>query len=150
MPNKKSKRNNKNKAQCPVINTPKKHTLYYFNGSTFPVFKIDDTYDFINKQSAEMIKNGIKHGVDKEEQIQDYTNQLVLIENLLQQHCNPYTEQGMNFICDVLDSNEDYIMMLWCLNICALLNLNALPNDNNNGVIHLTGDALKLFNAMHK
>lgn len=151
MPNKKATRNNASKkSKHPVIPKIKKQTLYYFNGSTFPMFKIADTYDYFNKQSVEMIKMGIKTGVSKEEQIQDYKNQLSMIETLLYQHCNPYSEQGMKFICEFLEEKEEKIYIVWCLNICALLNLNALTNDNDNGVLHLSGNALKNFNSTFK
>ena len=150
MPNKKSKRNNNNKTQHPVIEKVKVHTLYYFNGSTFPTFNVDDTFDNFSKNSVKMIINGLENGVSKEEQIQDYKNQLTMIEELLYRHCNPYTKKGMQIMCRKLDQKEEKLYMIWCLNICALLNLNALANDNDNGVLHLTGGALKLFNSQFK
>ena len=149
MPNKKSTRNNKKK-QCNKEKSPiekEKQTLYFWKGSTFPVFMKGDHYNYFNNSSIKMIKDGIKNGYSKEQQIVNYKKDLDIIEKQLLKHCNPYNKQGMKNLCQELGQIEAKISIMWCLNICALLNLNAIPNDNNNGILHLSGD-LPNFNML--
>ena len=146
MPNKKSTRNNKKKtmpkAKIPVKVSEPQTTLYYFNGTTFPAVIKTNTEEYTFKMAKEMIKAALKDRLSKEEQIQAYMNQLIMLEKLLYQHCNPYTKNGMDVICRTLDMNEKKVMCWWNVDVCALLLLGAIKNDNNNGILNISGNGV--------
>jgi len=146
MPNKKSTRNNKKKTKTmPQKVLEPAATLYFYNGTTFPKLIKTDSEEYIMKNAKLMIKAGLKAKVSIETQIQDYRDQLIMIEKLLYQHCNPYTKNGMDIIERTLNDDVDSIMIVWMLDICALLHLGVIKNDNQNGILKVRGDAVDVM-----
>jgi len=108
-------------------------TLYYYKGTTMPQMwlKEDDSY----KLSKEMIVLGLRDNVSLTEQSQIYFEQLNKIEEAMYKYCNPTSKEGMNRVSEMLNESEEKIYTTWCLNICALLIMKVLPNDEMNGLL---------------
>ena len=141
MPNKKSKRNNKGKQTSKHQSVP----LFYWKGTAFPQCIMDSDVEYFLKNGEEMVKNGLMFGEDINTQIQDYTCQLDMIEELICKYCNPVTKQGLDHISRETGEDIDHLNVLWALNICALLHLGVIENDNLNGYMVLSGNAVSDF-----
>jgi len=110
-------------------------TLYFYKGTTFPIIAPSFGQDEIKKLALEMIMEGLKSKVSKEQQIADYKEQLDNIEETLFLHCNPATAEGMKTASRILGRSENNLYSIWAIDICALLILKAIPDDNDNGIV---------------
>ena len=108
------------------------HTMYFYKGSTFPVLIGGNTISACTKTANDMIIMGLRCGISINEQIKDYTSQLDTIEGLLFKYCNR-NAKGIKKVCKELKKTDDELQALWSLNICALLKLKVIENDNMNG-----------------
>ena len=79
----------------------------------------------------------MKHGVTLDEQKKDYFEQLDLIEKVLCATSNKgrIDEKTVKKACKLMKKDEDSVYIIWCLNICALLKLKAIKDDNMNGIV---------------
>ena len=83
----------------------------------------------------------MKAGVRRKTQIQDYIEQLDILEQSIVNCKTPYTTRDIQIHWG--DQWEEY-SAVWILNILALLELGGLKNDNMNGAMFL-GEDLPLF-----
>ena len=122
----------------PCTDFKNKSVLFFYKGTTFPKI-VDIPYlEKIMFQGADvMIARGLRMGVSMEEQKKDYKEQLDLMEQTL---CD--TAQGKMMDADTIDRaakkmciSIDTFYSMWCLNICALLKMKVIKNDNDNGML---------------
>jgi len=108
-------------------------TLFFFNGTSFPMIgnNENDGYDMGRKQ----LMYGVKAGYSLPNQAEFIIKQLKHIEGLLFKHANPSTEKGMNTISKLLNTSLENLYSLWTMNVCSLLILKKIKNDNDNGVL---------------
>ena len=115
-----------------------KMVLLFYKGTSLPY----DTefYDKILPKASKMIRNGLKAGVSRNTQIQDYIEQLDFLEQSLVNSNLSHTRE----IEGLWGDQYKRYSVVWILNILALLELGFLKNDNMNGTLFLGGD-LPLF-----
>jgi hypothetical protein len=90
------------------------------------------------KLAKEQLELGIRmSGMSLMEQKKDYFEQLELIEDTLNKYCNPSSEKKMKKVSKILNKPIDDIYSLWCINICCLLILKAIPDDDMNGIMKI-------------
>ena len=111
-----------------------KGTMFFYKGSAFPMIT-DISYDTAMKSAKDMIVLGLRFGVSMEQQSNDYKEQLDLIERVLYQYSGHYTKKNMKKIFKELGIDEDQTYAIWYLNICALLIMKKIPNNNNYGTL---------------
>ena len=116
-----------------------KMVLLFYKGTSLPY----DTefYDKVLPNVSEMIQNGLKEGLSRKTQIQDYIEQLDFLEQSIVNCKTQYTTRDIQIHWG--DQWKEYFTV-WILNILALLELGVLKNDNMNGTMFLGGD-LPLF-----
>ena len=109
------------------MNDLKKHgycAMIFYKGTACPmVFYSENVVKQITENANEMIKLGLKHGVRLPEQINDYIEQLNIMENMLFQ-------ADKKKACPL---NEYELTMYW-LNVLALTKLKVIANDDMNGL----------------
>ena len=111
-------------------------TLYFYKGTTMPMMKLEEKDAF--KLAKEQLALGLRMcNMSLKDQAKDYFKQLDTIESLMYQHCNPTTPKKFKKVCQLLGQSEDAVYILWCLNICCLLILKRMSDDNMNGIMRL-------------
>lgn len=84
----------------------------------------------------EQIANGLRmSGLGLEEQAKDYLEQLNIIEEQLYKYCNPSSESGYKKVAKIVGMSPDEMYAMWCVNICSLLIMKKIPNDEMNGIV---------------
>jgi len=90
------------------------------------------------ENAKEMIVLGMKHGVSMEQQKKDYKDQMDLMEKtlfdeakgkMMDKHIIKRAMRKLGI------SDIEYFCSTWCLNICALLKMKVIENDENNGML---------------
>lgn len=112
--------------------------LFFYKGTAFPTLIHTPTpVKDMRERANEMIILGMKHGVTLDEQKKDYFEQLDLIEKVLCATSNKgrIDEKTVKKACKLMKKDEDSVYIIWCLNICALLKLKAIKDDNMNGIV---------------
>ncbi len=115
-----------------------KSVLFFYKGTAHP--RMVDAPDWENtmmKQANNMILCGLRNGVSLEEQKKDYKEQMDMMEQTL---CDTAQDKMMdedilNRSANQLEISVDRFYSTWCLNICALLKMNVIKDDNNNGIM---------------
>ena len=82
-----------------------------------------------------MLVDGLKGGFSLEDQAETYKSQLDYIESTMVKYANPTTEKGMNKVASIINRDLDSIGYLWVANVCALLHLKKIQNDDMNGYL---------------
>ena len=117
----------------------KNYPLFFYKGTAFPQVVDNPHLEAKMMESAtEMIVLGLKHGVSMEQQKKDYKEQLDAMEQRL-------CDFAKNKIMDesVIDramvslgiESRDHFYSAWCLNVCALLKMKVIKDDNENGIL---------------
>jgi len=120
-----------------------KTVLFFYKGSTFPeVIRKPDYHIEVMKLASEMIVLGLQHGVSLTEQKADYVAQLDLLEKSLHDASNgrAITKKSIKkavALTGGLVRSPDHFNIIWCLNICALLKMNVIKDDNDNGMVYI-------------
>jgi hypothetical protein len=108
-------------------------TVFYFYKGTawpqYPTIPVKEAMDTGKK----MIVGGLKGGFSLEDQAETYKSQLDYIESTMVKYANPTTEKGMNKVASILNKDLDFIGAMWINNVCALLHLKKIQNDDMNG-----------------
>tara|TARA_R110002020_G_scaffold109601_1_gene253553 strand:- start:167 stop:481 length:315 start_codon:yes stop_codon:yes gene_type:complete len=91
------------------------------------------------KLAKEQLELGIRmSGMSLMEQKKDYLEQLEKIEDVMNKYCNGVeAKKGMKKVSKILNHPIDHIYALWCINICCLLILKAIPDDDKNGIMNI-------------
>ena len=120
--------------------------LFFYKGSTLPSAcvgprSVIDAEEVVMKLAKEMIVQGLRFGESLEQQKADYVQQLDVMEQAL---FNSQKAGFMNYkmfkkACKSVEKTEDTFNALWSLNICALLILKVIKNDDMNGVMRISG-----------
>ena len=119
-------------------------TLFYYKGTAFPIILEDENIaECMMYNANEMITMGLRYNVSLTQQKKDYKEQLDLIEGKMfeiignksvsnKKELNKY----LKIIAEHLGvRNKNSLQSLWTLNICALLKLKVIENDNMNGIL---------------
>ena len=114
-----------------------KGSLYFYNGSSYPRM-YEECPEELMKQAKYMIALGLRHGVSMDEQTNDYFIQLGIMEDALLKYDGNYTEKNMKKIADSLGQDEDKIFITWILNVCALVIMKRLPDNDMHGVMTIS------------
>ena len=112
-------------------------TLFFYKGTPFPQVASDRNAGEVSmKKAGEMIVLGLKHVVSLEQQKKDYKEQLDMMEERLSvNEINDESVVNRAMLSLGLES-RDIFYSAWVLNICALLKMNVIKNDENNGVLN--------------
>lgn len=131
----------------PNSNYHKQTVLFFYKKTMFPqVVDAPDVAEKFTKTANEMIVNGLKHGVSMEQQKEEYISQLDLMEEALTSTAGGGEMDGETIGRAMVMLGEAGLQMtdlqrfynIWCLNICALLKMKAIKNDNDNGILKMT------------
>ena len=110
------------------------NVLYFYKGTAwpqYPTLPVKEAME-IGKQ---MLVLGLKNGLSLEAQAEIYKSQLDIIEGTMVKYANPTTEKGMNKVASIINRDLDFIGAIWIANVCALLHLKKIQNDNMNGYL---------------
>ena len=126
----------------PNSNKHKQTVLFFYKKTMFPqVVDAPDVAEAMTSMANEMIVLGLEHGVSMEQQKEDYISQLDVMEEALTSTAEGGLMSGKSInkamvMLGQTDLQKFYTM--WCLNICALLKMKAIKNDNDNGILKMT------------
>ena len=115
------------------------NTLYFYKGTPF-AYECMLSQDNAMKLGKKQIALGLRlSGISLEQQAADYLKQLDTIEACLFKHSK---DGMMTNKCKVKVSKElgmsiDKLYDMWCVNICSLLIMNKLKNDDMNGFMSM-------------
>ena len=109
---------------------PEKYTAYYYKGTAFPLCYTNPTFDKIMEHAHNMIETGILHGDSLKQQKQTYLTQLDMIESSLCKHNGELTK-----LVKDIGQTEDELYAVWQLDICALLIMKVIKEDDDNGTM---------------
>ena len=123
MPNKKATRNNANKISKDPV-TPK--YVYFYKGVGLPLLITERDKEYFYNSSIYMINSGILNGFTQEQQIVFYKK---ILDSFVEK-----VNKNDNFGLGESRERDKNFIIEWCVNINSLLNLNALTNDENNGI----------------
>ena len=116
-------------------------TLFYYKGTAFPqVVECDGLAAKMEKTAGEMVVMGMRMGMNMEKQKTEYIKQLDLMEQTLFETSNGgmMTEKTIRNAMALLGQTDiQQFYTMWCLNICALLKMKAIPNDSMNGILNM-------------
>ena len=106
--------------------------FYFYKGTAWPQYPTIPVKEAMDA-GKEMIVRGLKGGLSLDAQAEIYKSQLDLFEGTMVKYANPTTEKGMNKVASILNKDLDSIGSMWIANVCALLHLKKIQNDNMNG-----------------
>ena len=109
---------------------PEKYTAYYYKGTAFPLCYTNPTVEKIMEHAHNMIETGILHGDSLKQQKQTYLTQLDMIESSLCKHNGELTK-----LVKDIGQTEDELYAVWQLDICALLIMKVIKEDDDNGTM---------------
>ena len=110
------------------------NVLYFYKGTAWPQYPSLPVKEAMEK-GKQMLVLGLKNGLSLEAQVEIYKSQLDFIEGTMVKYANPTTEKGMNKVASIINKDLDSIGYLWVANVCALLHLKKIQNDNMNGYL---------------
>jgi hypothetical protein len=110
--------------------------LAFWKGTTLGAFGMVGGVDKLKEMAVEMIVAGIRAGISKKQQIEDYKNQLDHIEGIL---CidGVVKPKTVKKIAKNMNMTTDALTALWAVNIMALLTLKVIQDDENYGFMVL-------------
>ena len=86
--------------------------------------------------AKEQLELGLRmSNISLAEQSDDYKNQLNKIEECMYKYCNPSSKKGIKKVAKVLGQSVEDLYTIWCINICCLLILKTISDDNMNGIM---------------
>ena len=115
-----------------------KSVSFYYKGTAHPVVvDIPDLDVYMMKMANKMIVDGMKCGDSIEKQKIYYKEQLDYWEKTIYEQASggEITEDVLERVANILKISKDSFYNMWCLNICALLKLKVINDDNNNGIL---------------
>jgi len=110
------------------------NVLYFYKGTAWPQYPTLPVKEAMER-GKKMLVLGLKNGLSLEAQAEIYKSQLDIIEGTMVKYANPTTEKGMNKVASILNKDLDSIGAIWIANVCALLHLKKIQNDNMNGYL---------------
>ena len=123
------------------MNKQSQHVLFFYKGSTIPAACAGwEEEEIVMKLAKETIVRGLRDGKSLEQQKADYVQQLDKLEQALQksQKAGFMKHEMYKEACKSVDKMEDTFHALWSLNICALIILKVIKDDDDmNGVMKL-------------
>ena len=86
-----------------------------------------------------MILLGMRQGVSMKQQKADYIEQLDMMEHALVTAANGglLTKNAILKAAESVGQTADKFYYWWCLDICALIKMKVLKNDNMNGIMRI-------------
>jgi len=118
------------------------NVLFFYKGSCTPsVITGENEEEAVMKFAKDMIVQGLRFGESLEQQKADYVQQLDVMEQALfdAQKAGWMNYKMFKKACKSVNKMEDTFHSLWSLNICALLILKVIKNDDRNGVLRISG-----------
>jgi len=109
-------------------------TTYYWKGSVFPI-TLNQPHEKQMEDAKKMIGTGLRAGDSMKEQAEDYKKQLNTIEKALWKYNRNFTEENLTKIAEGFGLSLGKLHCIWCLNICALLIMGEIENNENYGVL---------------
>jgi hypothetical protein len=114
---------------------------FFFEGTSMIVVHkgVPNAKVLIFQLAHNMISNHLS-SISKEEQIEIYKAQLNEFKQAFEDEAvgGPLTEEIIKKVSLKLLSDENKLKIKWCLNVCALIILNAIEDDENNGYLEIT------------
>jgi hypothetical protein len=114
-------------------------TIYYYKGTPFS-YDCMLPYEEGMRGGKEQIALGLRLSkLSLEEQAKIYLEQLDLIESCFYKHSlsngGNITKKVLIKVAKEMDMSIDKLYGVWCLNICSLLIMKKLKNDDMNGTM---------------
>jgi hypothetical protein len=114
-------------------------TIYYYKGTPF-MYDCMLPYEAGMKGGKEQIALGLRlSNLSLEEQATIYLAQLDMIENSFVKHSLSHggniTKKVLVKVAKEMNMSIDKLYGLWCVNICSLLIMKKLENDDMNGTM---------------
>jgi hypothetical protein len=114
--------------------------MFFYKGTAHPqVIDAPDVEESFMTQANEMIILGMRQGVSMKQQKTDYIEQLDIMEQALFKAANgkPLNKKTILKAAAAVGQTADEFYCLWCLNICALIKMKVLKDDNENGIVRI-------------
>ena len=114
--------------------------LFFYKGTSHPqVIDAPDVEEYTMKQANEMILLGMRQGVSMKQQKADYIEQLDMMEQALFKAANGglLTKKATLKAAESVGLTADKFYHWWCLDICALIKMKAIKDDNENGIMRI-------------
>ena len=114
--------------------------MFFYKGTAHPqVIDAPDVEEYLMKQANEMILLGMRQGVSMKQQKADYIEQLDMMEHALVTAANGglLTKNAILKAAESVGQTADKFYYWWCLDICALIKMKALKDDNMNGIMRI-------------
>jgi len=114
--------------------------MFFYKGTAHPqVIDAPDVEEYLMKQANEMILLGMRQGVSMKQQKADYIEQLDMMEQALVKAANgkPLNKKTILKAAEIVGQTADKFYYWWCLDICALIKMKVLKNDNMNGIMRI-------------
>jgi len=115
------------------------NTLYFYKGTAFPS-NFELSQDIAMKMGKEQIAVGLRLSkLSLEEQAKTYLEQLDIIEACIFKHSKDgiMTRKTNYKVSKELNMSLEKAYAMWCVNICSLLVMKKLNNDNMNGFMSM-------------
>ena len=113
-------------------------TLYFYKGTAFPNTNYHLPCDKAMLLGKEQIVEGMRmSNLSIEEQSKDYFQQLDILERTIFKHSKGglTTKKTLGKVAKELGQSIETLYAMWCVNICSLLVMKKLENDDMNGTI---------------
>ena len=81
------------------------------------------------------LRTGVEAGYSLTNQAGYILKQLEQIEEALFTFANPSSVEGLEAVSKLFNTTVEEIYSLWVMNVCALLILKKIKNDENNGIL---------------
>mgnify|MGYP003654517251 CR=1 FL=1 len=119
------------------------NTLFYYKGTAFPIILEDENVaETMMDTAKEMITLGVRNNISLNQQKKDYKEQLDLIEGKIFEIIGNKSISNkeelykyLEIIAEHFGESIPSLQSLWTLDICALLKLKVIENDNMNGIL---------------
>jgi hypothetical protein len=106
---------------------------FLYKGNPFPLSIEGKTLPILEHYTEKMINSGLDKHMSLKDQITYYKNQLDVLMIKFNQNHNDSVKMSHLYG----QKEFDNMRSMWCVNILALLKLNAIENDNMNGILNI-------------
>jgi hypothetical protein len=116
-------------------------TLYFYKGTPFGQWEKTLSYENAMTGGKEQIALGLRRsGLSLEQQATEYLQQLDIIEDSFVKYAKggEITRKVIAKVAKAMDLSIDKLYAMWCINICSLLIMKKLENDNMNGIMTIS------------
>jgi len=114
-------------------------TLYFYKGTPFGGWEKQLDCDMAMLSAKAQLELGVRMSMTLKEQAAAYLRQLDLMEASMCRHAKmgDVTRKVLVKVAKDMDMSIDKMYAIWCVNICCLLIMKKLENDDMNGIMRM-------------